>query len=194
MVQSVDELRSTAQRLRSDGLNTQQIADELSLSQTTIQFLLTSPSEAKDTPPTDVRIGWRTIGVRPVRVAAMGQIMADVVIEELDEVDTIVGISLNGILFANSVAEALDVEVAIQRNIDGDDGAGHLSNKYGHVDGRKVVVVDDVISTGVTMSRTIQSLRDAGADVRLCLVLVNKTMKDEIDGVPLRGVVRAVAV
>ena len=47
--------------------------------------------------PTDVRIGWRTIGVRPARITAIGDIMADVVMEEAEEVDTVVGISINGI-------------------------------------------------------------------------------------------------
>ena len=36
MTDSVDELRSKVEQYRSDGLNTQQIADEMSLSQTTI--------------------------------------------------------------------------------------------------------------------------------------------------------------
>ena len=68
--------------------------------------------------------------------------MADIVLEELDEVDTIVGISLNGILFANSIADQLNVDVAIFRSVS-EEGDGHLSNKYGNVAGRKVVVVDD---------------------------------------------------
>ena len=194
MALSVDELRATAARLRSEGLNSQQIADELSLSQTTIEYLLAGPSDAPTGPPSDVRIGWRTIGVRPIRVDAIGSIMADIAIEELAELDTVVGISLNGILFAQSVAKELDLEIAIQRNIDGADGAGHLSNKYGHVDGRKVAIVDDVLSTGVTMSKTIEALRAAGAEVVLCMVLVNKTLRDDLDGVPLRGLIRAVPV
>ena len=46
----------------------------------------------------------------------------------------------------------------------------------------------------MTMSKTIGLMKDAGADVKLCLVLVNKTAKNEIDDVPLRGVIRAVNV
>ena len=55
-------------------------------------------------------------------------------------------------------------------------------------------IVDDVLSSGMTMSKTIGLMKDAGADVKLCLVLVNKTAKNEIDDVPLRGVIRAVNV
>ena len=40
MVVSIEELRMTAMNLRKEGLNSQQIADELSLSQDTISWLL----------------------------------------------------------------------------------------------------------------------------------------------------------
>ena len=190
---SIEGLRDMVINLRKEGLNSQQIADELSLSQDTISWLLTeSTAEEK---PMDVRIGWRTIGVRPQRIAAIGAIMADVAEEECGEdVDTIVGISINGILFANEVASHLGCEVAIHRNVEGGAGKGSLSNKYGQVSGKNIAIVDDVLSTGVTMSKTIESLREAGANVVLCMVLVNKTVRNEVDGVPLSGLIRAAVV
>ena len=193
MVASIEELKTIATNLRKDGLNSQQIADELSLSQDTIAWLLTGTNTEQR--PTDVRIGWRTIGVRPARITAIGNIMADVVIEEFDEAEIVVGISINGIAFAHEVAQALDVEVAIHRNVDGEPGAGALSNKYGQVGGgKKVVIIDDVLSSGVTRSQTISAIRAAGGEVVLALVLVNKTNRNEIDNVPLRGLIRAVPV
>ena len=54
-----------------------------------------------------------------------------------------------------------------------------------------MVVIDDVVSSGLTMRKTIEHLTNAGAETVLCLVLVNKTWMDEIDGVPLRALVRA---
>ncbi|MBS73542.1 MAG: orotate phosphoribosyltransferase-like protein [Euryarchaeota archaeon] len=190
---SIEELRSLASGLRKKGLNSQQIADELSLSQDTISWLLAGEDTVDK--PQDVRIGWRTIGVRPQRISAIGSIMADVVFEECgDSIDTVVGISINGILFANAVGTDLECEVAIHRNVDGEPGQGSLSNKYGQVAGKKIAIVDDVFSSGQTMSKTIQSMKDAGADVALCMVLVNKTTRNEIDGVPLRGIIRAAVV
>lgn len=190
---SIEQLRDMVSNLRKDGLNSQQIADELSLSQDTISWLIADSSVNEK--PQDVRIGWRTIGVRPQRIAAIGAIMADVAVEECgDLIDTVVGISINGVLFANEVASQLGCEVAIHRNVDGEAGQGSLSNKYGQVAGKRVAIVDDVLSTGVTMSKTIDALREAGAEVSLCLVLVNKTVRNEIDGVPLRGIIRAAVV
>lgn len=190
---SIEQLRDMVSNLRKDGLNSQQIADELSLSQDTISWLIADSSVNEK--PQDIRIGWRTIGVRPQRIAAIGAIMADVAAEECgDLIDTVVGISINGVLFANEVASQLGCEVAIHRNVDGEAGQGSLSNKYGQVAGKRVAIVDDVLSTGVTMSKTIDALREAGAEVALCLVLVNKTVRNEIDEVPLRGIIRAAVV
>ena len=190
---SIEELRSLASGLRKKGLNSQQIADELSLSQDTISWLLAGSDSSEK--PEDIRIGWRTIGVRPQRIAAIGSIMADVAYEECEnDIDTIVGISINGVLFANCVASDLECEVAIHRNVDGEPGQGSLSNKYGQVAGKKIAIVDDVFSSGKTMSRTIESMREAGAEVVLCMVLGNKTGRNEVDGVPLRGIIRAAVV
>ena len=194
MVSSIEELRAQALGMRKEGLNSQQIADELSLSQDTISWLLTDGGKGER--PTDVRVGWRSIGVRPERIAAVGTIMADVADEELglEDIDTVVGISINGITFAHEVARNLGAEFTIFRNVEGEDGQGVLSNKYGKVAGKKVVIVDDVLSSGVTMGKTIEAIRAVGGDVGLAIVLVNKTTRNEIEGVPLRGIIRAVPV
>ena len=194
MVLSIEELKVLASNLMKEGLNTQQIADELSLSQDTITWLLTGTGE--DDRPSDVRIGWRTLGVRPSRLSAVGSIMADVADEEVgyDNVDTVVGISINGIAFAYEAARVLESDMTVFRTTDEGSGSGSLANKYGQVAGKRVVIIDDVLSSGMTMSKTINSIREAGGDVVLAIVLVNKTTRNEIDDVPLRGLVRAVAV
>ena len=194
MVLSIEELKALASSLMKEGLNTQQIADELSLSQDTITWLLSGTGESDR--PSDVRIGWRTLGVRPQRIAAVGSIMADVVDEEIgyENIDTVVGISINGIAFAYEVARILESDMTVFRTTDKGEGSGSLSNKYGQVAGKQVVIIDDVLSSGRTLSKTIQSIRAAGGEVVLAIVLVNKTTRNEIDDVPLRGLIRAVAV
>ena len=194
MVLSIEELKAYAANLMKEGLNTQQIADELSLSQDTITWLLSGTGESER--PSDVRIGWRTLGVRPQRIAAVGSIMADIADEELgyENIDTVVGISINGIAFAYEVARVMESDMTVFRTTDEGEGSGSLSNKYGQVAGKRVVIIDDVLSSGKTMSKTIQSIRAAGGEVGLAVVLVNKTTRNEIDDVPLRGLVRAVVV
>ena len=194
---SVDELRAKVQQYRSNGLNTQQIADELSLSQTTIQWLSTekySNNVVSEDRPTDVQVGWRSVAVKASRIEAISYIFADIIEEEIgDEVDTIVGISINGIPFAQAIAGQLDLDLAVSRSISEEEGS-HISEIFANVSGKMVVVVDDVVSSGTTLKKTINNLRKAGADVRLCLVLANKSEVNALEGVPLRGLVRVVTV
>jgi|TARA_B110000263_G_C15311696_1_gene513765 orotate phosphoribosyltransferase len=197
MTLSVDELRAKVQEDRNKGLNTQQIADELSLSQTTIRWLSTekySNNIVSEDRPTDVQVGWRSVAVKASRIEAISYIFADIIEEEIgDEVDTIVGISINGIPFAQAIAGQLDLDLAVSRSISEEEGA-HISEIFANVSGKMVVVVDDVVSSGTTLKKTINNLRKAGADVRLCLVLANKSEANALEGVPLRGLVRVVTV
>ena len=193
MASSVDDLRTTVEEYRSKGLNTQQIADEMSLSQTTIKWL-SSGGVGSDDRPEDIRVGWRSIAVKSGRIEAISYVFCDIMEEEIgDEVDTIVGISINGIAFAQAIGGQMDLDIAISRSIS-DDGGGHISEVFADVEGNKCVVVDDVLSGGTTMSKTVSNLRAAGADVKLCMVLANKSHRNEIEGVPLRGLVRVVTV
>ena len=115
---SVDELKKTVASLKRNGLNSQQIADELSLSQDTISWLSSSIEGQEQ--PQDIRIGWRTIGVRPIRTEAMAAIFADVLDEELgdDGAETIVGISLGGsgfLLLGNLTVHAENLSIGPTR-------------------------------------------------------------------------------
>tara|TARA_B110000467_G_scaffold148565_1_gene154535 strand:+ start:1922 stop:2494 length:573 start_codon:yes stop_codon:yes gene_type:complete len=189
---SIDELRAQVESYRSDGLSTQQIADEMSLSQTTVMWL--SSKESVEEPPKDIRIGWRSIAVKGSRIEAVSSIFCDIIEEECgDDIDVILGISLNGIVFAQSIASMMDLEISISRSIH-DNGDGHISDVYADVRGKKVVIVDDVVSSGTTMKKTINNLKSLGADVKLCLVLANKSTADELEGVSLRGLIRVVSV
>ena len=190
---SVDELRSKVEEFRESGLNTQQIADELSLSQTTVQWLSASDYEV-DEKPLDVKVGWRSIAVKGERIEAVSYIFCDIIEEMVgDEVDTIVGVSINGIAFAQAISSTMDLEMSVVRSINEDVG-GHLSEVYASVEGKRVIIVDDVYSSGRTMKKTASDLSAAGADVKMCMVLVNKSWDDDVDGVPLRALIRAATV
>ena len=193
MTSSVDDLRATVEELRSKGLNTQQIADEMSLSQTTIKWLSSGGVGSEDRPD-DIRVGWRSIAVKAGRIEAISYVFCDILEEEIgDDVDTIVGISINGIAFAQAIGGQLDLDLAVSRSIS-EDGGGHISEVFADIEGKRCVVVDDVLSGGTTMTKTVNNLRAAGADVKLCMVLANKSHRNEIEGVPLRGLVRVVTV
>ena len=190
---SVDELRGKVEEFRESGLNTQQIADELSLSQTTVQWLSASDYEV-DEKPLDVKVGWRSIAVKGERIEAVSYIFCDIIEEMVgDEVDTILGVSINGIAFAQAISSIMDLEMSVVRSIN-EDVSGHLSQVYAGVEGKRVIIVDDVYSSGRTMGKTASDLSAAGAKVKMCMVLVNKSWDDDVDGVPLRALIRAATV
>ena len=126
---SADELRAKVEEFRTSGLTTQQIADELSLSQTTVQWLSASDFEVDDK-PLDVKVGWRSIAVKGERIEAISYVFCDI-IEEMtgDEVETIVGLSINGIAFAQSISSMMGLELSVVRSIS-EDVSGHLSQVY----------------------------------------------------------------
>ena len=190
---SVDELRGMVDEFRSSGLTTQQIADELSLSQTTIEWLSASDYEI-EAKPSDVKVGWRSIAVKGERIEAISFVFCDIIEEMVnDEVDTIVGVSINGIAFAQTISSSMGLEMSVVRSIS-EDMSGHLSQVYAGVEGKRVVIIDDVYSSGTTMKKTAANLKASGADVKLCLVLVNKSWDNDVDGVPMRALVRAATV
>tara|TARA_B100001113_G_scaffold175191_1_gene143568 strand:+ start:18451 stop:19023 length:573 start_codon:yes stop_codon:yes gene_type:complete len=189
---SIEELRKQVESYRTEGLSTQQIADEMSLSQTTVLWL--SSKEEVEEQPKDIRVGWRSIAVKASRIEAVSSIFCDIIEEECgEEIDVVVGISLNGIAFAQSIASMMDLELSISRSIS-EEGDGHISDVYADVRNKNVVIVDDVISSGTTMKKTINNLRNMGSNVCLCIVLANKSTADELEDVPLRGLVRVVSV
>ena len=152
---SIDELRRKVEEYHNKGLNSQQIADELSLSQTTIQWLSSSNLPMDEDTPSDIMVGWRSVAVKAARVEAVSYVFCDIIDEEIgEEVDTMVGISINGIPFAQAIAGQMDLELAVSRTIS-ESESGHLSEVFANVSGKRVVVIDDVVSSGTTMRKTV---------------------------------------
>ncbi len=192
-MKSVEELAQRALELKKKGLNVKEIASELHLSTTTVEWLLTKGVEEKEM-PRDVKIGWRSIGIYPYRISKIAEVMTDIILEEMEkrefDVDSVMGILINGVPFATFIAEEMNVELIIYRpHPKREEGA--FSSNYAHIEGKKVVIVDDVLSTGETMKKAIEDVKKAGGEPVLCVVLVNKTPWDEVDGVPLRALIRA---
>ena len=197
-MKSVDDLASKAVEFRKRGLTEKEIGDELHLSPETVTWLLTRGVKGGE-PPKDVKIGWKSLGVYGSRMGYIAAAMTDIIAEEGQraghEPDTILGIALNGIPYATLISEDLGKEVAIYRPTgERHGGGGAFSSNYAGVEGKHVVLVDDVLSTGDTLQETIQEIQAAGGTPMLCMVLVNKTEKNDLMGVPLRALVRARAI
>ncbi|MCJ7517272.1 MAG: orotate phosphoribosyltransferase-like protein [Methanomassiliicoccales archaeon] len=191
----VKELAEKALAFRERGLSEREIADDLHLSIDTVKYLLEKGIEGT-LPPTDIKIGWRSIGVYGNRIGLMSEILADITLEELNksmsDVDVVLGISIYGVPFATIVSELLDSEVAVYKPpVERGKKGGAFSSNYASVEGKKVLIVDDVLSTGSTAEEAIKDIREAGGTPVLVVVIVNKSSLNEVGGVPLRGVIRA---
>ncbi len=193
-MKSINALIKKAKELKEKGMSEAEIGNELHLSTETINWLLTHGPTGEQ-PPADVKIGWRSIGVYGERIGYLAEIMSDIILEEMEkqntDVDTVVGVSINGIPLATLISENLGIELAIYRPHPDRKGTGAFSSNYAGVEGKKVVIVDDVLSSGTTMRSTIADLEENGAVPVLAVVIANKTPNDEIDGVPLRALIRA---
>ncbi len=54
-----------------------------------------------------------------------------------------------------------------------------------------MVIIDDVVTTEATAQETMRDIRENGGIQILVVVIVNQSSLNEIEGVPLRGVIRA---
>jgi len=190
----IQVLREKARKLKENGLSEYEIASELNVAEETVAWLLSK--KEKEKPLKDVKIGWRSIGVYPTRISYVAGALSDVILEEIDkrnlEVDTVVGVSINGIPYATFIAEELGLELAIFRpHVE---KVGVFSSNYASVREKNVVIVDDVVGSGKTLRRAIAATKKEGGTPVLCVALVNKRSQNDIDGVPLRALVRTRAI
>lgn len=194
-MKSLEALIERAIELKEKGLSEKEIGDELHLSVNTVTWLLVKGRKGEE-PPQDVKIGWRSIGVYGNRIGFISATLSDIVLEEMEKVnadfDSVCGISINGIPYATFVSEELGKELMIYRPGEARHrGGGAFSSNYAGVEGKKVVIVDDVLSSGDTIKGAIADIQECGGTAVLAVVMVNKTEHDHVDGVPLRALVRA---
>lgn len=186
-MKEIETLIKKAFKYKESGLTDHEIAEELNVSKETAVWLLSKGKEKK--PEGDVKIGWRSIGVYPSRMGFISDALCDVVLEECEKVDTVVGIAINGIPYATFVADKLGLELAVFRPHHEKSGA--FSSNYASVNGKNIVLVDDVVGTGDTFRSAINATKDEKGKPVLCLSILNKKSQNSIGGVPLRALIRA---
>ena len=117
------------------------------------------------------------------------------------DVDTIVGIAVSGIPFATVMADfiedmtGLDTSLAIfhpnkHRKDDANEDEGTISTNFGSVEGKKVVIVDDVITSGKTAREVIHAVKDLGGEPTCVTVLIDKAGLSEIEGIPVESLIK----
>ena len=193
---SLEGMAAKAKELKDKGQTNREIGHEMHLGQPTIDWLLAKQaSENFDgAPPPDVKVGWRTIGVSGSRIQAIAEIMADVILEEQDnlgfELDMVAGVTNNGVPLATMVSDLLGVDFGVIRPSREGTQINYASN-YAGLKGKNIVIIDDVVSSGSTAEEVIEFVRAREGVPVLAMVLINKKADNKIDDVPLRALIRA---
>ncbi len=185
-MKEIEALINKALKLKDGGLTEHEIADELNVSKETASWLLSKGKEKK--PEGDIKVGWRSVGVYPNRIGFISDALCDIILEECEEVDTVVGIAINGIPFATAVADKLGLEMSVFRPHHEKSGA--FSSNYASVKNKKVVLVDDVTGTGNTFKSTVKATKEEKGKPVLCLAVINKSARDKINDIKLRALIR----
>jgi orotate phosphoribosyltransferase len=186
-MKEIEALIKKALNYKERGLTELEIADELNVSKETATWLLSKGKEKK--PTGDVKIGWRSIGIYPSRIGFISDALCDIILEDCEEVDTVVGVAINGIPFASFIADKLGLEMAVFKPHHQKIGA--FSSNYASVKEKRLVLVDDVVGTGDTFKSAIKATLNEKGKPLLCLAVLNKKSQNNINNVPLRALIRA---
>lgn len=196
------ELIKKARGLRSRGFTTGEIADELNVSKDTARWLTLQSTDKKDEKraeaPLDFAIKWESLGESSARLRFVSAAMADIALKH-GFAEVVVGIAVSGIPFATMMADIMEIETGIETSIavfhpikhrKGKDAKGAISSNFASVKNKKVVIVDDVITSGRTIKEVIEVIKNQGAEPTTVTVLIDKKGISEIDGVPVESLIK----
>ncbi|MDR3292169.1 MAG: orotate phosphoribosyltransferase-like protein [Methanobrevibacter sp.] len=194
------ELIEKAHELKNKGFATGEIADELNVSMDTaiwLTFQKVNQRKVKDA-PTDFAINWNKIGGNSARLRNVSDALANMVLKY--ESDVILGVAISGIPFATMISDYLDdyninTSLAIfhpkkQGSDDEHERTGAISKNFASVKGKKVVIVDDVVTSGATLKDVISVVKQQRGNPIAAAILIDKVGISEIDGVPIESLIK----
>ena len=197
-----NKLIQKAQELRQHGFTTGEIADELNVSMDTARWLtLQKTSEEKIEAPGDFAINWNSIGGNSTRLSYVSGALSDMALSH-GEADVVIGIAVSGVPFATMMADFLEdmsgVDTSIdifhpnknRKDQDKTANEGTISTNFGSVNGKKVIIVDDVITSGKTVREVIHTVKDNGGEPTCVTVLIDKAGLSEIEGIPIESLIK----
>jgi orotate phosphoribosyltransferase len=200
---SLEELISKARLLHSEGRSTSQISDELSLSAETVTWLLTREKAEGDV-PRDVLIDWSSISCDSNNLCFAASMMAQRYYFAREQAglseeegcgfpDVVIGIAHSGIPLATLIAGNEGAMFAMyhpKKHAQGESPTGSLNSSFAGASNRSCLIVDDVVTTGNTITEAIDYIRKHGGEPVGIVVLFDKRGLKEISGVPLYSLVR----
>lgn len=194
---ALEELITKAKALQAEGHTPGQVSDELGLSMETVTWLLTQPEGMEA--PKDVHIDWTAVGSHGTLLNDMAMMMlkrffylaeatgargAD------DLPDTVVGVIPSGIPLATLIAAEEGLKLAPYlpaKHSRSEMPTGSLAGNFSAITGQRCVIIDDVVTTGTTLSETIQFLKRHGATPVAVWSIFDKSGVRVVDGIPVHS-------
>jgi len=207
-MKNIDDLVESAADLAERGLSKGEIADELNVSRETASWLV-ERSGAGATPtttdpaggPHDIHVDWSAVGRDSNRLHHVGSAMADLLSKQGEAVDLTIGIEKAGAPLATTVARELDTDLGTyaptkhQWDDEDDDMIdGSFSRNFAQIRNRDCYVVDDTITSGRTMTETVEAIREQGGNPVACVVLADKRGIEDVKGVPVYSLLQVIRV
>ena len=148
----------------------------------------------------------------PTMKPSMLRELANVVKEHVDmDIDKIVAIEAMGIHLATALSLATDIPfVIIRKRQYGLEGEKEISQKTGYgssklyindlKEGEKILLIDDVVSTGGTLISTLSALKELNIDIKAAVAvieqdqlqpnIIRKKLVEKETGIPIFSVVK----
>lgn len=112
----------------------------------------------------------------------VGKIIGEKIKEAGINVDLCVGPAMGGVIISYEVARALGTQAIFTERVDNE---MTLRRGFEIIEGQKVIIVEDVITTGKSSFETVDVIKSYGAEVLALTSIVNRSGKDEINGIPI---------
>jgi orotate phosphoribosyltransferase len=206
-MKNIDDLVESAADLAERGLSKGEIADELNVSRETASWLVersgtgTAPKEVPKSGPHDIHVDWSALGRDSNRLHHIGAAMADLLSKQGEDVDLTIGIEKAGAPLATTVARELDTDLGTYApskhqwdDDESDTSDGSFSRNFAKIRDRDCYVVDDTITSGNTMTETVEAIQQQGGNPIACVVLADKRGIEDINGVPVYSLLQVIRV
>ena len=124
-----------------------------------------------------------TIFSDPVRTERLCRALAGAIIERFGRIDVVVSPAIGGIVPGYETARHLGARAIFVERDPG--GPFTLRRGFSVPEGRRAVIVEDIVSTGLSIRECIEALRRLGADVVAAACLIDRSAGEADVGVPL---------
>jgi orotate phosphoribosyltransferase len=118
----------------------------------------------------------------PAPTERLGQALADRIRGLGETPSAVVAPAMGAILFGYETARAMQLPFMYTER---EGGAFTFRRGFGLGEGQKVVVVEDIVSTGLSARECVEACRDAGGDVLAVVCLIDRSGGRADLGVPL---------